>query len=173
MKLRVSKKVELTLQNSNSKTYLEMLDGRSEELHFTQVAPTKFTVNDSDFSVKSGIDVDLEIMNVELEATSKSIWPGMKIGVKGGIHGQGQPIKASANIPLGKKMADGVQAETLLYWVIDTPEGTLHNKQPIHMKGTVTGLPPQDATFTSETVIPIYNDQDQQVGTIYGCLQSN
>jgi hypothetical protein len=173
MKLRTPKKVELTLENSNSKTYFELLDGRSEELHFEQVNSTKFTVNDSEFSLKSGITVDLEIMNVDLQATSQVLWPGQTVRVRGGVHGQGQPIKASATIPFGKKMADGVQAESYLYWVIETPEGTFHNKKPIPMKGVVTGLPPKDATFTSETVIPLYDEKDNQVGHIYGCLQSN
>lgn len=173
MKLSVPKKIEMTLETSNSKTYFELLDGRSEELHFRQVTPTKFAVNDSEFSMKSGITVDLEIMNVELEATSQVLWPGKTVRVRGGIHGQGQPIKATATIPFGKKMKDGVQAESFLYWMIETPEGTFHNKKPIHMKGTVTGLPPKDATFTSEIVIPIYDAEDHQVGSIYGCLQSN
>lgn len=173
MKLNTLKKVEMTLETSNSKTFFELLDGRSEELHFKQINPTKFIVNDSEFSLKSGVTVDLEILNVELEATSKVLWPGKTVKVRGGIHGQGEPIKASATIPFGKKMSSGVAAESFLYWVIETPEGTFHNKKPIHMTGTVTGLPPKDATFTSETVIPIYDEQDSQVGSIYGCLQSN
>ncbi|MGN7401938.1 hypothetical protein ACTHO0_18970 [Cytobacillus praedii] len=173
MKTKFTQKLEMTLPTSNSKTYLELLDGRSEELHFTQVTPTKFTVNDSEFSFKSGVNVDIEIFNVELEAKSETLWPGATIKVRGGIHGQGETIKASASIPLNKKIADGVQAESFLYWVIETPEGELHNKKPIHMKGIVKGLPPKDATFHSETVIPLYDSENNQVGTIYGCLQSN
>lgn len=173
MKINALKKVNMTLESSNSKTYFELLDGRAEELHFKQVTATKFTVSDSEFNLKSGVTVDLEIMNVELEATSQVLWPGQTVRVRGGVHGQGQPIKALAKIPFGKKMADGVEAESFLYWMIETPEGTFHNKKAIHMKGTVTGLPPKEATFTSETVIPIYDEQDNQVGSIYGCLQSN
>ncbi len=169
----LTRKVEMTLPSSNSKTFFELLDGRCEELQFSQVNPTQFVVGDSDFSLKSGAKVELEIMNVDLEATSKTLWPGQKVRVRGGLHGQGQTIKAVASIPMGKKMADGVQAESFLYWVIETPEGTFHNKQPIHMKGRITGLPPKDATFYSEGTIPIFNDQDDQVGTLYGCLQSN
>lgn len=173
MKSLLSKKVTMTLENSNSKTYLELLDGRVEELHFKQVSPTQFTVSDSEFSLKSGITVDLEIMNVELEATSSVLWPGQKIRVRGGINGQGQPIKASATIPFGKQIADGVKGESWLYWVVETPDGKLHNKQPIHMMGTLTSLPPKDATFTSQGTIALYNEEDVHVGTLYGCLQSN
>ncbi len=168
-----SKKIQMTLPTSNSKTYFELIDGRAEELHFTQVNPTSFTVNDSDFSLKSGVNVELEIENVDLVATSTVLWPGQQVRVRGGIHGQGQPIKASAKIPFGKKMADGVQAESFLYWVIETPEGTFHNQQPIHMKGRIAGLPPKDATFHSEGTIAIYDEKEDQVGTLYGCLQSN
>ncbi|MGA5691415.1 hypothetical protein [Cytobacillus pseudoceanisediminis] len=173
VKVLSAKKVEMVLENSNSKTYLELLDGRSEELHFTQVTPTKFTVNDSDFSIKSGINVELEIMNVDLEATSNVIWPGQKIRVRGGLHGQGQPMKASATIPLNKKIADGVDSESFLYWVIETPEGNLHNKKPIHMKGVVKGLPPRDTELRSDSVIPMYDQEGNLAGQIYGCLQSN
>ncbi|WP_127531387.1 hypothetical protein [Paenibacillus kobensis] len=173
MKLLSLKKIQMTLPNSNSKTYLELVDGRSEELHFTQAAATKFTVNDSEFSLKTGATVDIEIENVDLVATSQVLWPGQIVRVRGGVHGQGESIKASATIPLGKKMADGVQAESFLYWVIETPEGTYHNNQPIHMKGRITGLPPKDATFHSEGTIAIYDDKEDQVGTLYGCLQSN
>jgi hypothetical protein len=173
MKALLSQKLELTLPTSNSKTTLELLDGRSEELHFTQVKPTNFTVSDSEFKLKSGITVGVEILNVDLEATSHLLWPGQKVRVRGGVHGQGEPIKASATIPFNKKIADGVQADSFLYWVIETPEGTFHNKQPIHMTGTIKGLPPQDATFTSQSVTAIYDVEDRQVGTIYGCLQSN
>jgi hypothetical protein len=167
------KKLSMTLENSNSKTYLELLDGRSEELHFKQTQPTHFTVNDSEFSLKSGIKVDLEILNVDLAATSSVIWPGQTIRVRGGLQGQGAPMKASATIPLNRKLADGVQGETYLFWVLDTPEGAFHNKKPIHMKGTLKGLPPKDATFYSESVVPLYDEHDNQVGQIYGCLQSN
>ncbi|CAM4474887.1 MULTISPECIES: hypothetical protein [Paenibacillus] len=173
MKLLSAKQVQMTLPSSNSKTYLELMDGRSEELQFTQVNPTKFTVNDSEFSLKSGVTVDLEIENVELVATSEVLWPGQQVRVRGGVNGQGQPIKASAAVPVGKKMADGVQAESFLYWVIETPEGTFHNNQPIHMKGRITGLPPRNATFHSEGTIAIYDEKEDQVGTLYGCLQSN
>lgn len=173
MNLLSLKKIQMTLPSSNSKTYLELLDGRSEQLHFTQVKPTKFTVNDSEFSLKSGATIDLEIENVDLVADSKVLWPGQQVRVRGGIHGQGQTIKATASIPFGKKMDDGVQAESFLYWVIETPEGNFHNKQPIHMKGRITGLPPKDATFRSEGTISIYDEKDDQVGTLYGCLQSN
>lgn len=171
--MQILNKVEMTLPTSNSKTYLEFLDGRAEELHFTQTTPTRFTVNDSEFSLKSGVAIDVEIMNVELEATSKVLWPGQKVLVRGGLQGQGEPIKAKATIPLSKTMAEGVQAESFLYWFIDTPEGTFANKKPIHMKGKITGLPPKDATFTSDSVIPLYDKEDKQVGTLYGCLQSN
>ncbi|WP_134682978.1 hypothetical protein [Brevibacillus migulae] len=173
MNILSAKKVEMTLESSNSKTFLELADGRTEELHFTQVNETKFFVNDSEFSLKSGVTVDLEIQNVELEAVSNVLWPGQKVRVRGGIDGQGQAIKATATIPFNKTIADGVQAESFLYWVIETPEGTFHNKKPIHMKGTIKGLPPKDATFYSNTVIPIYDTEDHQVGTLYGCLQSN
>ncbi|GAA4726525.1 hypothetical protein [Brevibacillus fulvus] len=173
MNILSQKKVSMTLENSNSKTVLELLDGRSEELQFTQVAPTQFTVNDSEFSIKSGISVELEIMNVDLEATSQVLWPGQKIRVRGGLQGQGEAMKAVAAIPLGKKIFDGVQGESWLYWHLETPEGTFHNKKPIHMKGTLKSLPPKDATFFSDSVIPLYNDQDELVGTIYGCVQSN
>ncbi|GIQ69337.1 hypothetical protein DUZ99_17275 [Xylanibacillus composti] len=167
------KKLSMTLENSNSKTYLELADGRVEELQFTQAQPTHFTVNDSEFSLKSGVTVDLEIMNVDLVATSKEIWPGQEIRVRGGVHGQGAPMKASATIPFKKTITDGVQGESYLYWVMETPEGTFHNKKPIHMKGTLKGLPPKDATFYSESVVPLFDEQDNQVGQIYGCLQSN
>lgn len=167
------KKLSMTLENSNSKTYLELADGRVEELQFTQAEPTHFTVNDSEFSLKSGVTVDLEIMNVDLVATSKEIWPGQEIRVRGGVHGQGAPMKASATIPFNRTITDGVQGESYLYWVMETPEGTFHNKKPIHMKGTLKGLPPKDATFYSESVVPLFDEQDNQVGQIYGCLQSN
>ncbi len=167
------KKLAMTLESSDSKTYLELLDGRVEELHFTQAQPTHFTVQDSEFSLKSGITVDLEIMNVDLVATSSKLWPGQVIRVSGGLQGQGQPMKASATIPFNRKMADGVQGESYLYWIMETPEGKFHNKKPIHMKGTLRGLPPKDATFYSESVVPLYDEQDNQVGQIYGCLQSN
>ncbi|PWW03223.1 hypothetical protein DFQ01_107120 [Paenibacillus cellulosilyticus] len=173
MKLLSSKKIQMTLPSSNSKTYLELVDGRCEELHFSQVNPTKFTVNDSEFSFKTGATVELEIENVDLVATSQVLWPGQQVRVRGGVHGQGQPIKASATIPLGKKMADGVQADSFLYWVIETPEGTFHNNEPIHMKGRITGLPPKDATFHSEGTIAIFDEKEDRVGTLYGCLQSN
>ncbi|MFD2673336.1 hypothetical protein [Marinicrinis sediminis] len=173
MKAAALKKLSMTLENSNSKTYLELLDGRAEELHFEQAEPTHFTVSDSEFSLKSGVTVDLEIQNVDLVATSSKLWPGQQIRVRGGLHGQGQTMKASATIPFNKKMAEGVQGESYLYWVMETPEGTFHNKQPIHMKGTLKGLPPKDATFYSESVIPMFDEQDNQVGQIYGCLQSN
>ena len=173
MKVLSPGKVNMTLPNSNSKTFLELLDGRREELHFTQAEPTPFTVSDAEFSLKSGVTVDVEIMNVKLEATSRELWPGKKVTVRGGVDGQGEAMKANVSIPFNKKIADGVQAETYLYWVIETPEGTLRNKQPIHMKGTIHGLPPQNATFNSESVIPLYDEQDQHVGTLYGCLQSN
>ncbi|WP_163854387.1 hypothetical protein [Paenibacillus elgii] len=169
----ITKKIGMTLENSNSKTYLELLDGRSEELSFKQAAPTHFTVSDSEFSLKTGVTVDLEIMNVDLVATSSVIWPGATIRVRGGLQGQGRTMKASASIPFNKKMADGVQGESWLYWVIETPQGEFHNKKPIHMKGTLKGLPPKDATFYSDSVIPLFDAEDNQVGTIYGCLQSN
>ncbi|MGM1050632.1 MAG: hypothetical protein ACQEXX_31625 [Bacillota bacterium] len=172
MKL-LQKKVEMTLETSNSRTFLELLDGRSEELQFTQVTPTKFTVSDSEFSLKSGVKVDIEIQNVELEATSSIIWPGQKVRVRGGLHGQGETLKASTVIPFNKKIADGVEAESLLYWVVETPEGELHNKKPIRMIGTITGLPPKNADFYSEGVVPLYDTQGGHVGTLYGCLQSN
>ncbi|MEC0246737.1 hypothetical protein ACI48J_21845 [Paenibacillus chitinolyticus] len=165
--------VEMTLPTSNSKTYLELVDGRSEELHFVQAQPTQFTVNDSEFSLKSGVTVDIEIKNVDLVATSAVLWPGQSIHVRGGLHGQGETIKGSAKIPFGKKIADGVEAETFLYWVVETPEGSFHNEQPIHMTGTITGLPPQDATFRSAGVVPLFDEQGDKVGTLYGCLQSN
>lgn len=168
-----AKQVTMTLENSNSKTFLELLDGRSEELQFTQVAPTEFTVNDSEFSLKSGINVELGIKNVDLVATSSVIWPGQTIRVRGGLHGQGAAMKAQATIPFNKKMADGVQGESWLYWVIETPEGEFHNKQAIHMKGTLKGLPPKNATFYSDSVTPLFDSEDNQVGTVYGCLQSN
>ncbi|MVO98860.1 MULTISPECIES: hypothetical protein [Paenibacillus] len=168
-----AKKVTMTLENSNSKTYLEMLDGRSEELHFAQVAPTQFTVDDSEFSLKSGINVELGILNVDLVATSSVIWPGQTIRVRGGLQGQGAAMKAQATIPFNKKMADGVQGESWLYWVIETPEGELHNKQPIHMKGVLKGLPPKNATFYSDSVTPLFDRENNQAGTVYGCLQSN
>lgn len=173
MKLMSTKSMNMTLENSNSKTYLELLDGRTEELHFQQAAPTQFTVNDSEFSLKSGIKVELEIKNVNLVATSKTIWPGATISVTGGLEGQDETMKASATIPFNRTMADGVQGESFLYWVLETPEGKFHNKKPIHMIGVLKGLPPKDATFYSESVIPLYDEQDNQVGTIYGCLQSN
>jgi hypothetical protein len=173
MKLFKTKQVEMTLESSDSKTFLELLDGRSEELHFKQVRPTQFTVSDSEFSLKSGITVDLKIQNVDLEATSSVLWPGQTVRVRGGIHGQGEAIQASATIPLNKTIADGVQGESWLYWVIETPEGTFKNKKPIHMKGMIKGLPPKDATFHSEGTVPIYDVNDGQVGTLYGCLQSN
>ncbi|MEH6989544.1 hypothetical protein [Cytobacillus firmus] len=169
----LTKQKTLTLETSSSSTTLELADGRFEELKFEQLNPTQFTVSDSEFNIKSGINVELEIQNVDLVATSKVLWPGQVIKVRGGVHGQGEPIKAKATIPLNKKITDGVQGESFLYWVIETPEGELTNKQPIHMKGLIKGLPPKDATFTSESVIPLYNDRDDQVGTLYGCLQSN
>jgi hypothetical protein len=173
MKVFSSKKISMTLPTSNSKTYLELVDGRAEEFHFTQVAPTEFTVSDSEFSIKSGVTVDVVIMNVDLEATSEVLWPGQKVRVRGGLHGQGSPIKASVTIPFNKKIADGVQAESFLYWVVETPEGTLQNQQPIHMKGSIKGLPPKDATFHSESTIALYDVEGIHVGTLYGCLQSN
>jgi len=173
MKLLTSKKIEMTLPSSNSKTYLELADGRCEELHFTQVKPTSFTVSDSEFSLKSGVTVDIEIQNVDLVATSEVLWPGQQVRVRGGLHGQGETIKASATIPFGAKMADGVQAESFLYWVVETPEGELRNKKAIHMKGMIKGLPPKDATFHSEGVVPLYDNAGGQAGTLYGCLQSN
>jgi hypothetical protein len=164
---------KLSLETSTSRTVFEMLDGRREELVFNQVRPTEFTVSDSNFSLKSGVNIEVEIENVDLVSTSKTLWPGSKVHVRGGINGQGAPIKAQASIPTNKVIVDGVDAESFLYWVIETPEGTFHNKQPIHMKGHITGLPPKDATFSSQDVVPIFDANDKQVGTLYSCLQSN
>ncbi|MCK6259453.1 hypothetical protein LCY76_23050 [Fictibacillus sp. KIGAM418] len=166
-------KKKLSLETSTSRTILELVDGRREELVFNQVRPTEFTVSDSNFNLKSGVNVEIEIENVDLVAASKTLWPNAEIRVRGGLNGQGAPIKAHATIPANKVIVDGVDAESFLYWVIETPEGNFHNKQPIHMKGHITGLPPKDATFNSQDVVPIFDANDQQVGTLYSCLQSN
>lgn len=163
----------MKLDNSKSKTTLELLDGRSEELNFEQVTPTVFTANETNFSVRSGFTLDLDIKNVDLVAESKVLWPGKKIRVRGGIEAQGHALKASAKIPLDKTIKDGVKGESWLYWDIETPEGTFRNNKPIHMTGMIKSLPPKDTTLVSEEIIPLYDEKGSEVGHIYGCLQSN
>lgn len=163
----------MTLDNSKSQTKLELLDGRSELLHFSQATPTEFIVNDSNFGIRSGVSVDLDIQNVDLVAKSSVLWPEQEIRVRGGVHAQGKSLKATATIPFNKTMKDGVKGESWLFWSIETPVGTLHNKKPIHMTGTIQGLPPKNATLASTDIIPLYDQDDELAGHIYGCLQSN
>ena len=172
-KLNTALKKSLKLETSTSRTILELVDGRREELEFKQERPTEFTVSDSEFSIKSGIDVEVEIQNVDLVATSKVLWPGKEIRVRGGIDGQGETIKARAKIPVNSTINNGVDTESFLYWVIETPEGALHNKKPIYMKGLIKGLPPKDAVFHSQDVVPIYDNNGNEAGSLYNCLQSN
>lgn len=167
------KKATMTLPVSSSTTVMELVDGRTEKLYFKQVKPTEFTVSDSEFTLKSGIKVDLDIQNVNLEATSEVLWPGQKVIVRGGIQANGEAIKGQVTIPIGKTIDSGVQGETWLYWTIETPDGTLKNKKAIHMVGTVKGLPPQDSEFTSSDVIPLFDQQGNHKATIYNCCQSN
>ncbi|WP_214483023.1 hypothetical protein [Bacillus sp. SM2101] len=166
-------KKQLKLETSTSRTVFELLDGQREELEFKQVRPTEFTVTDSDFQLGTGIRVEIEIQNVDLVATSKKLWPGQEVRVRGGVHGQGEPIKAFAKVPANKTITAGVDAESFLYWVIETPDGTFHNEQPIHMKGLIKGLPPKDATFHSQDVVRIFDQEGNEAGTLYNCLQSN
>ncbi|NBI29833.1 hypothetical protein [Chengkuizengella marina] len=173
LKESLLKKIKMSLPTSNSSTILELPDGRSEKLEFTQVKATQFTVSDSDFELKSGVNVELDIHNVNLEATSKVLWPGEKVTVKGGLESHGQALKGVVNIPINKTIHDGVRGESWLYWKIETPEGVLMNDKPIHMVGEVKGLPPQDSEFRSEDVITLNNEKGEFAGTIYNCCQSN
>ncbi|MBG9794366.1 hypothetical protein ABD76_18370 [Paenibacillus dendritiformis] len=171
---KLLKKATLTLPNSNSTTVLELADGRSEKLYFSQVIPTEFTVSDSEFSLKSGVNVELDIKNVDLVATSEVLWPGQKVYVRGGKSSTGKALKGEVKIPLGKTISSGVPGETWLYWDIETPEGTFVNRTPIHMTGTVKGLPPQAAEFTSQDVISLYDQLEGKfAGSIYACSQIN
>lgn len=169
---KLLKKTTMTLPNSNSTTVLELADGRSEKLYFSQVRPTEFTVSDSEFSMKSGINVELDIKNVDLVATSNVLWPGQKVYVRGGSASTGKALKGEVHIPLGKTVSGGVPGETWLYWDIETPEGTFVNQIPIHMTGTVKGLPPQATEFSSQDVISLYDQLEGKfAGTIYACCQ--
>ncbi|WP_077702797.1 hypothetical protein [Virgibacillus dokdonensis] len=165
--------VEMTLPNSKSSTILELENGKTEELFFTQVEPTKFKVLDADYSRKSGISVDIDIDNVYLKTTSKVLWPGESIIVRGGLRANEEPMRASFNIPKGKKLKDGVPGESWLYWSIETPAGTFKNLVPIHMKGTITSLPPKDTTFTSAVAVDLYDLEGKQKAKIYNCAQTN
>lgn len=163
----------MSLPTSNSSTTLELTDGRAEKLEFTQVKPTKFTVSDSEFSLKSGVNIDIEIQGVHLEATSKELWPGQKVIVKGGIEAGEAPMKASAKIPKGKNIKDGVDGESWLYWTVETPDGVMKNQKPIHMEGKLYNLPPTGTVFTSPELVSLYDLEGNHKGTIYNCAQAN
>lgn len=169
---KLLKKASMTLPNSNSTTVLELADGRSEKLYFSQVKPTEFTVSDSEFTMKSGISIELDIKNVDLVATSEVLWPGEKVYVRGGNASTGKALKGEVSIPLGMNINSNVPGETWLYWDIETPEGTFVNQTPIHMTGMVKGLPPQATEFSSQDVISLYDQLDGKfAGTIYACTQ--
>ena len=174
--MRIQNKAEIaimSLEGSRSATTFELPDGRSERLHFRQVSPTQFAVRPPTVDADGTTHIDLEIMEVELEAVSQELWPGQTIRVLGGFRASGKTLRAAVHIPAGKELADGVPAESWLYWQVETPSGMLHNEQPIHMTGEVTQLPPYGSTFRSADRIPLVDSEGVQRLVIYNCDQAN
>lgn len=163
----------LSLEGSRSATTMELPDGTSERLYFRQVSPTQFAVREPIMDESGNTRVELEILEVELEATSEKLWPGQTIKVLSGFRASGKMLQAAVTIPAGVEMSAGVPAESWLYWQVETPIGSFHNEQPIHMTGSITQLPPYGSTFTSTERIPLLDDEGAERLVIFNCDQTN
>ncbi|HEX8005870.1 MAG TPA: hypothetical protein VF482_05500, partial [Trebonia sp.] len=104
--------------------------------------------------------------------TSQELWPGQEIHVLGGAISSpdGRPILGSAHIPAGVALEDGVASEQVLYMTIETPIGTLHNDEPVHMAGQLYRLPPLGSRFESRDETPLLTPEGVEVGRLYMCV---
>lgn len=161
----------LTLDVSRSETELRLADGRAERLRFTLDRPTEFTMREPIVKANGDARIELEILQISLSATSQVLWPGETVRVSGGVAANGTPLHATVHIPAGKSLADGVMAEQLLYWRMETPIGVLRNEKPIHMVGVVRQIPPYGSEFSSTEEISLINEAGEVVGTLWDCLQ--
>lgn len=161
--------MELEYARSEIGMFLE--DGRSERIQLETACSTEFIVHEPTVNEDGSVDLSLEIIRFDLVGTSRQIWPGAEIHVLGGALSSpdGRPILGSAHIPAGVALEEGVVSEQRLYLTIETPEGTLHNEEPITMAGELVALPPKGSRFESQDATRLLTPEGKHVGTVFMC----
>jgi hypothetical protein len=161
----------LQLDYAESEVGLRTVDGRLERISMKTACPTEFIVHEPTVASNGDLTMNLEIIRFELVGVSTELWPGQEVKVLGGALSapDARPILGTVHIPAGRKLADGVQSEQVLFLTVETPDGTLHNNTPIRMLGELYRIPPIGSRFESQGDVPLYDVRGVKHLEVWAC----
>ncbi len=161
----------LELAYAESEVGLRTLDGRTERIMMKTACPTEFIVHEPTVANNGDMTLNLEIIRFELVGVSTELWPGAEVKVLGGALSapDARPILGTVHVPAGRRLAEGVDSEQVLFLTVETPEGTLHNNTPVRMAGKLYRIPPIGSRFESQCDVPLYDVRGEKHLELWAC----
>jgi hypothetical protein len=130
-------------------------DAAREQFEFP---PSEFEiqVHDPVLTLNGALRLDLEIRTYRAETTSKVLFPGEKIalGVGRQYDSSMPPSIGRLEIPLGVDFGrETVKSHQMIYLVVETPIGVLHNPDAANMHATINQVPPVGTAYVQEGIV--------------------
>lgn len=130
-------------------------DAPSERFEFP---PSEFEiqVHDPVLTLNGALRLDLEIRTYRAETISQVLFPGEPVALAVGraYDSSMPPSIGRLEIPLGVDFGrETVKSHQMIYLVVETPIGVLHNPDAAHMHATINKVPPVGTAYVQEGIV--------------------
>ena len=143
-------------------------DGSPEETIVFDVRDCEVKVPDPVLTTDGALRFDIEIFRIVAESSSKTLF-GMEVPltmkVGRGVDPMIRPTFGRFEIPYGVSFGERHLTSTqLVNLEVETPVGTLRNREPAIMQAQVNQIPPVTA-YVQQGIVPMYDDAGRVVVT--------
>jgi hypothetical protein len=132
-------------------------DPNAAREHF-EFPPSEFEiqVHDPVLTLNGALRLDLEIRTYRAETISQVLFPGQPVALAVGraYDSTMPPSIGRLEIPLGVDFGrETVKSHQMIYLVVETPIGVLHNPDAAHMYATIDQVPPVGTAYVQEGIV--------------------